>query len=231
MQSFYDGQNYCLAPCCLNVQASVKGYTELLSLFVGPTSPEDVPVTSGINIPFPANCPCGTDFQDCVNSLKTLFPTFWNDIINLGIVEESTIANTTTLCIVKNLLSNFQGLTEENRLDLLTAILQAGIVVQCTEQGMLITSIKGYDEYIKAISESKGSLCDCVNVTFTNTLPKESGTNITITYIDCQYGYIEDVIAPEQFSYACVVNNSWSTDPNIDVVIEGSCTQNPPAEA
>lgn len=240
ISSFYDGQNYCLAPCCLNTQLSLRGYVTLKDLFVGPTDVNEFvrakevkakvevniaePSYSPINIPFPPNCPCGTDFQDCVNSLKSLFPTLWNKILGeTGIIEESTISNTTTLCIVKNIIESIEYLSEQERSEILLAILNIGIVVECTDQGMIITSVAGYADYIKSILETQDNPCDCVNVTFTNTLPKETGSDITITYIDCQYGYVINTLSPEQSAYACVVNNSWSTDPNIDIVIEGSC--------
>jgi len=236
MSSFYDGQNYCLAPCCLNTHLTLTGYTTLKNFFVGPVNINNLLrstakvetnaiAISPINIPFPANCPCGTDFQDCVNSLKTLFPTEWNKILaDLGIIEESTISNTSTLCIIKNIIESIEYLSEGQRSEILTTILNIGIVVECTDQGMIIASIDGYSEYIKSILETQ-NLCDCVNVTFTNTLSEGAGNDITITYIDCQYGYAINTLSPGQTAYVCVVNNSWSTDPNIDVVIEGSCNE------
>jgi hypothetical protein len=232
LSSFYDGQNYCLAPCCINTHGSVLNYAGIKARTIGPlttgkaiaaiTNPSPAPPSNPVNIPTPPACPCGTDFTDCINELKKIFPLTWNTIVAAGIVEESTISDTTTLCIIKNILLSLPvSTTEESKADFLLELLNTGIVVVCNENGMLISSLDTYVAYM----ETQGNPCDCVNVTFTNTLPKEGGTDITITYIDCQYGYIEDVIAPEQSAYVCVVNNSWSIDPNIDVVIEGSCNE------
>jgi hypothetical protein len=205
----YVDQFYCPEPCCINVSASATKY---------------INYTQTVTLPIPS-CPCGTDFSNCIAGLQQLLGPAWSGVNSIGIVEESTIGDNSTLCILKNLLQDLPTFLTISDLNiLLVTILNTGIVVECSDAGILITSVKSYTEIKQAQGSCAGSL-DCVSVTFTNTLPEIPPTpGISITYDDCYSGPGQslDIAGGASFT-VCAINNSWTTNPNISVTINGDC--------
>lgn len=142
--------NSCPPVCCVEVDASLlamstegPGLISLATAFA-----QDPPVT---------NC-CGTNFSECSQSLKDLLGASKNLVYQFnGIVEESTISGSTTLCIITEFLRNITGYTEADYAAIINAILNKGLVVDCRPEGTIISSVSTYITYLSSVQN--GCLC------------------------------------------------------------------------
>ena len=148
---FYNLPN-CPPVCCAEVDASLTAMATQFNLQTPSL------VTAFANVPPVTNC-CGTNFSECAASLKTALTTFVSQVFQLyGVVEESTISNSTTLCILANFLNDLPGnITPTEKADIINAILFKGFVVQCRPEGTIISGYLAYKTYINNVQE--GCLC------------------------------------------------------------------------
>lgn len=148
---FYTLPN-CPPVCCTEVDASLSAMATQFS--------DTVPslATAFKNVPPVTNC-CGTGFSECAASLKIALGTERDAIFKLlGVVEESTINNLTTLCILADFLNSLPiAVTDVEKASIIAAILNKGFVVQCRPEGTIISGILAYKQYIVAIQD--GCLC------------------------------------------------------------------------
>ena len=146
--SVYSGT--CLPPCCVEVDAALIVYTtgvpSLLESFT--------------ELPPPTNC-CNTKFSECSQRIKTILGPNADDIYNkFGIVEESTINGSTTLCLFADFLENLPSAwTTADKANFLAIFLERGLVIDCRPEGTIITNVKSYIDYLKTINKSTGCLC------------------------------------------------------------------------
>ena len=119
------------SPCCIELAITVEAYLKMLDGgYVAPTG----------------TCNCDSNYATCLQQLKDLFSVpGWNDVLSTGIIEESTIGGFTSLCIIKQFIDDLPAiLTEQNKIDILKALLDVGVVVECNANGTIITSISTY---------------------------------------------------------------------------------------
>lgn len=133
----------CPSVCCVEVDASLTALTTKYS--------EPVPslATAFKNVPSPTNC-CGTNFSECAESLKVALGTSRDTIFKtLGIVEESTINDTTELCVLADFLDSLPPATTDiQKASVISAILNKGFVVDCRPEGTIISGILKYKTYV-----------------------------------------------------------------------------------
>lgn len=147
---FYDSPN-CLPVCCTEVDASLTA----MALTLNPGSPSLA--TAFAALPPVTNC-CGTNFSECSQKLKLELGTAVNTVYQgAGIVEESTINDTTELCILTDFLDTLTGITDADKANIVVALLTRGFVVQCRPEGTIIASVQAYTTYITAAQS--GCLC------------------------------------------------------------------------
>lgn len=121
------------SPCCIEVtstySAAYQDYLYALS-----------------QAPATGTCDCDSNYNVCLELLKGLFSApVWTTILQTGIVEESTLGGYTSLCILKGFIEALPPiLSEEQKAEILQAILNVGIVVECTENSITIISIETY---------------------------------------------------------------------------------------
>lgn len=109
--------------CCLNVDSSLSAY----STFETETSETTWKK-------------CCTDFSTCIGGYGPLFPN--------GIIEYNTINNNSTLCVIKDTLETITpALTPVQILSLIKEIVDVGVVVDCNEGQISISSISTYISY------------------------------------------------------------------------------------
>ena len=137
-------------------------------------------------IPPPTNC-CGTDFSKCSQRIKTILGSDASLIYNtLGIVEESTFNDVTTLCLFADFLESLPSAwTTLNMVDFLTVFLEAGLVIDCRPEGTIITNIISYIEYLELVLDVnclcyKPCTCTCYEVEITG----DGGA--LVTYFNCE---------------------------------------------
>lgn len=156
LYAFYYSQFYslpnCPPVCCTEVDASLTAMT---------TKFNDASValaTAFKNVPPVTNC-CGTNFSECSEALKVALGTERDAIFKvLGIVEESTINGTTELCILATFLNSLPAaVTDAEKASIIAVILTKGFVVECREEGTIISGIQKYKQYITAAQD--GCLC------------------------------------------------------------------------
>lgn len=142
----------CPPVCCTEVDASLTAMTTIFAV--------DVPSLSEAfkDVPPITNC-CGTGFSECSTSLKLALGTSRDLIFKvLGIAEESTINDLTTLCILADFLNSLPvAVTDIEKASIISAILNKGFVVQCRPEGTIISGFSAYKAYIVAIQD--GCLC------------------------------------------------------------------------
>lgn len=148
---FYSLPN-CPPPCCIEVDASLSAMATQFSDSVPSLS------TAFSNVPPVTNC-CGTNFSECAASLKLALGTQRDAIFKLlGVVEESTINSSTTLCILADFLNSLPAaVTDVQKASIIAAILNKGFVVQCRPEGTIISGLQAYKQYITAVQD--GCLC------------------------------------------------------------------------
>ena len=148
---FYTLPN-CPPVCCVEVDASLTALTTTYS--------EEAPslATAFKDVPPPTNC-CGTGFSECAESLKIALGTSRDAIFKLlGIVEESTINDSTELCILATFLNSLPpAVTDVQKASIIAAILNKGFVVDCRPEGTIISGILKYKTYV--IAAQDGCLC------------------------------------------------------------------------
>jgi hypothetical protein len=148
---FYSLPN-CPPICCTEVDASL---TAMIATFnnASPSLSEAFK-----DIPPVTNC-CGTNFSECADSLKVSLGTSRDAIFKLlGVVEESTISNTTQLCVLSTFLNSLPpAVTDAQKASIIAAILNNGFVVDCRPEGTIISGIQKYKQYITAVQD--GCLC------------------------------------------------------------------------
>lgn len=143
----------CPPPCCIEVDASLTAMTTQFN----PQTPSLA--TSFTTMPPVTNC-CGTGFSECAESLKVALGTARDLVFKAkGVVEESTITNSTQLCILANFLNSFNSLTvtDIEKANIVNAILDSGFVVQCRPEGTVIAGIAAYKQYV--LDSQAGCLC------------------------------------------------------------------------
>jgi len=148
---FYTSPN-CLPTCCIEVDASLTAmatpYNE-----ASPSLAE-----AFLAVPPVTNC-CATGFSECAASLKVALGTERDPIFKvLGVVEESTINGSTELCILATFLNSLPAaVTDLDKANIISAILNKGFVVQCRPEGTIISGLVAYKQYIQAAQN--GCLC------------------------------------------------------------------------
>lgn len=120
------------SPCCIEVTSNYVGFEDLQKIF-DEAQPEGI-------------CSCDSNYDSCLEELKGLFQTsVWLTVLATGIVEESTLGGYTSLCILKNFISSLPPiLSQAQKASILINLLDAGIVVECKNNGITITSINTY---------------------------------------------------------------------------------------
>lgn len=165
----------CLPPCCLEIDSSLSAYT-------ASTLP-----TIFKTIPTPTNC-CGTNFNECSQRIKTILgPNAFNIYNTLGIAEESTINDSTTLCLIADFLESLPSAwTTSDKEDFLTAILNSGLVIDCRPEGTLISNISNYILYLEAVSNDANCLCykPCTCTCYEMVVTGDTGA--LVTYFNCE---------------------------------------------
>lgn len=113
--------------CCLNVESSVIAY--------------DTFIKANPRIEW---VDCCNDFNTCVSNIADAVPTF-PDMLITGILEYSTLDENTSVCILlETLQAILPSFTPTQLQDMLTDILDLGIVVQCSNGQIMISSIDTY---------------------------------------------------------------------------------------
>lgn len=130
----------CLPPCCIEVDAALSTY-----------SASDL-ITTFQTIPPPLNC-CDTNFSECSKRIKTILGASVGLVYTaLGIVEESTINGSTTLCILADFLDSLPGtFTDANKAAFLVSLIGAGLVIDCRPEGTVISTAEHYIDYLNTI--------------------------------------------------------------------------------
>jgi hypothetical protein len=149
----------CLPPCCIEIDSSLGVYTGGLAKAVEPQA------STGLfqifqTIPSPTNC-CGTNFSECSQRIRTILGPDVNDIYNkFGIVEESTINGSTTLCLFADFLESLpSSWTTSEMAVFLNVFLELGLVIDCRPEGTLITNAASYVSYLELVNVDTGCLC------------------------------------------------------------------------
>ena len=139
----------CPPPCCIEVDASLTAMTTAL--------PPGISLSTAFaQVPPVTNC-CGTNFSECSQSLKDELGISKSLVYQVnGIVEESTISGSTTLCILSSFLQN-TTFTDAEQADIVNAILTKGLVVDCRPEGTIIASINIYLDYLNTVQN--GCFC------------------------------------------------------------------------
>ena len=139
----------CPAPCCIEVDAALTAMTTAIT-------PYPSLATAFAQNPPSTNC-CGTNFSECNQALKDLLGASKSLVYSVnGIVEESTISGSTTLCIITQFLDT-TGFTEAQYAAIVNAILTKGIVIDCRPEGTIIASVNAYVDYLNTVQN--GCLC------------------------------------------------------------------------
>jgi hypothetical protein len=138
--TFYNAEN-CPPPCCIEVDASLTAMAS-----ANPTYPS---LSTAFALTPPVTNCCGTNFSECNQVLKDLLGTSKNLVYSVnGIVEESTISGSTTLCILAQFLDNITAYTPADVAAVVNAILTKGLVIDCRPEGTIIAGIEAYADYI-----------------------------------------------------------------------------------
>jgi hypothetical protein len=133
----------CLPPCCIEVDASLTAMTTALT-------PSLSLSTAFAQVPPVTNC-CGTNFSECSQSLKDTLGSSKALVYQTnGIVEESTISGSTTLCIISSFLQS-TTFTDVEQANIVNAILTKGLVINCRPEGTVISSINAYLDYLNTV--------------------------------------------------------------------------------
>jgi hypothetical protein len=102
------------------------------------------------------NC-CGTNFSECSQALKNVLGVSKSLVYQVnGIVEESTISGSTTLCIIATFLQN-TTYTDIQQAAIVNAILEKGLVINCRPEGTILSSVNAYIDYINTVQN--GCFC------------------------------------------------------------------------
>ena len=116
--------------CCLNVEASLIAYSAFNEA-LGDTTFQD----------------CCNEFGPCANNISDAVVDF-STILADGILEYSSLNEDTSLCILLDTLQDIApSLTPLQLQNLIIAILDIGIVVDCTDGKIMISSIPTYITY------------------------------------------------------------------------------------
>jgi hypothetical protein len=91
---------------------------------------------------------CCNDFVSCVNSLRNVTTFEFLQLITLGIVENGTIKDNTTLCNLATILDTYNN---GDALVYLTEILNLGVVIWCADGNVYGESLVQYLKYAEAI--------------------------------------------------------------------------------
>jgi len=139
----------CPPPCCIEVDASLTAMTTAIA-------PSPSLSTAFAQVPPVTNC-CGTNFSECSQALKDTLGSSKPLVYQTnGVVEESTISGSTTLCILSSFLQN-TTFTDVEQANIVNAILTKGLVIDCRPEGTIIASINTYVDYLHTVQN--GCLC------------------------------------------------------------------------
>lgn len=140
----------CPPVCCTEVDASLTAMTAHQEAH--PSLAEAFAA-----VPPVTNC-CDTNFSVCNQQLKNELGTAVNSIYQtLGVVEESTISGSTELCVLASFLDSLVLTTDLAKADIVSAILNAGLVIQCRPEGTIIANVATYISYVSSVQ----GLCLC----------------------------------------------------------------------
>lgn len=131
-----------LKACCTNARFSLNNFISLLSQTYN-NSPSKI--KDGLNY---KTC-CNKDyFNECVNELDTYLnsPVFkefitGNNNLTTGILEINTLGGSIGFCLLKDALLQRSPTVG---LEYILAIFNLGLVLKCTSQGIVITSVTTY---------------------------------------------------------------------------------------
>lgn len=176
----------CLPPCCIELDAGLNVYTKGLAEGIGVMASNSL-FQIFQTIPPPTNC-CGTNFSECSQRIKTILGTDASAIYNtLGIAEESTFNDVTTLCLFADFLESLPSAwTTSDMVDFLTIFLQGGLVIDCRAEGTIISNIKSYVDYLELVSNDPNCLCykPCTCTCYEVVVSGDTGA--TVTYFNCE---------------------------------------------
>lgn len=146
--TFYNNST-CPPPCCIEVDASLTAMSTSTppAKSLSTVFSENPPIT---------NC-CGTNFSECSQALKNVLGVSKSLVYQVnGIVEESTISGSTTLCIIATFLQN-TTYTDVQQAAIVNAILEKGLVINCRPEGTILSSVNAYIDYIDTVQN--GCFC------------------------------------------------------------------------
>jgi hypothetical protein len=138
----------CPPPCCIEVDASITAMTATIPDSLSPSLS-----TAFAQVPPVTNC-CGTNFSECSQALKDTLGSSKPLVYQFnGIVEESTISGSTTLCILSTFLQG-TDFTDLEQANIVNAILDKGLVVDCRPEGTIIASVETYLTYLGSVQNN-----------------------------------------------------------------------------
>jgi hypothetical protein len=138
----------CPPPCCIEVDASITAMTATIPDSLSPSLS-----TAFAQVPPVTNC-CGTNFSECSQALKDTLGSSKPLVYQTnGIVEESTISGSTTLCILSTFLQS-TSYTDLEQANIVNAILTKGLVIDCRPEGTIIASIDTYLTYLGSVQNN-----------------------------------------------------------------------------
>ena len=110
--------------CCVNYSANINDYSTL------------------IDVGIPTENQCCDGFNDCL--MGRLVDVIGCDPIETGIIEYSTIQDSTSLCIIADVLSQYDQTTAFNYF---TTLMDFGVVIYCDAESVYGTTLDGYDAH------------------------------------------------------------------------------------
>jgi hypothetical protein len=140
------------AECCLNLFGSNEAWLKYREV-VSSVPPNNIP----------NNC-CDTQFQDCFNKLYCWLnkpegsTNVLDRLLDKGIIEygafydKCTNESTSGLCYISEFFKKYCNLNiGESKTEFLDRLLTTGIIVECGENGIIISSIATYIQYAEAV--------------------------------------------------------------------------------
>lgn len=113
---------FCLdKTCCINYSSNISDYSTLIDLGI------------------PTENQCCDGFNDCL--MGRLIDVIGCDPIETGIIEYSTIQDSTSLCIIADVLSQYDQTTAFNYF---TTLMDFGLVIYCDCDNVYGTTLDGY---------------------------------------------------------------------------------------
>ena len=110
--------------CCVNYSSNIADYSTLIDLGI------------------PTENQCCDGFNDCL--MGRLIDVIGCNPIETGLIEYSTIQDSTSLCIIADVLSQYDQTTAFNYF---TTLMDFGVVIYCDGESVYGTTLDGYDAY------------------------------------------------------------------------------------